>query len=69
VFVDKIYGRNFSPSDSADRRFIDFVECLNTSLIDAGLVKPTAMFATFSKEAVSCRYSKWTPQFSVRKCA
>ena len=62
IFIDRIYGRNFSPTDPADRRFIDYVENLNTSLIDAGVVKPTAMFATLSKVPGACSYSKWAPE-------
>jgi len=66
VFIDRIYGRNFSPADSGDRRFIDYVEKLNTKLIDLGIVKPTAMFATLSKERDACRYSRWSPEFCLR---
>jgi SAM-dependent methyltransferase len=61
VFVDRIYGRNFSPDDPSDLRFIDYVERLNTSLIDAGVVRPTAMFATLTKDPGECRYSRWAP--------
>ncbi len=67
VFIDRIYGNNFSPNNESDRRFIDYVESLNTSLIDFGIVKPTAMFATLSKAAGESIYSKWSSQFCVRE--
>ena len=66
IFVDRIYGNNFSPDSEEDRRFIDYAERLNTSLIDAGIVKPTAMFATLCKNQVECIYSRWDPVFSLR---
>lgn len=67
VFIDRIYGRNFSPDDPADTKFIDYVDALNTSLISAGVIKPTAMFATLSTSHAPCIYSKWSPEFSLRK--
>ncbi|MCB1820275.1 MAG: methyltransferase domain-containing protein, partial [Candidatus Competibacteraceae bacterium] len=66
VFIDRIYGNNFSPDCEEDRRFIDYVEKLNTTLIDMGIVKPTAMFATLCKNHMECKYSRWHPQFCLR---
>lgn len=67
IFIDRIYGKNFSPVNPSDQRFIDLVENLNTSLIDSGRVKPTAMLATLTKFPCTCNYSKWLPQFSLRE--
>lgn len=66
IFIDRIYGNNFSPDNDADKKFIDYVEALNTSLIDSKVITPTAMFATLSKQSGDCRYSKWSPQSSLR---
>jgi SAM-dependent methyltransferase len=67
IFIDRIYGNNFSPENDADRKFIDYVEGLNTLLIDARLITPTAMFATLSKRSGGCRFSRWSPQSALRR--
>ncbi|OFY85780.1 MAG: hypothetical protein A3F72_21640 [Bacteroidetes bacterium RIFCSPLOWO2_12_FULL_35_15] len=70
VFTDRIYGHNYSVNNKWDVAFIDFVENLNTQLIDAGTVKPTAMFGTLVKKTKNnkeCVYSRWNPEFSVRQ--
>lgn len=67
IFIDRIYGNNFSPNDDFDVKFIDLVESVNTHLINHGIVKPTAMFATLKKSPTTCSYSKWSPEFCLRK--
>jgi 2-polyprenyl-3-methyl-5-hydroxy-6-metoxy-1,4-benzoquinol methylase len=70
VFTDRIYGHNFSPENPLDVSFIDFVENLNTHLIDAGTIKPTAMFGTLVKKGNSgrlCKFSRWSPEFCLRE--
>jgi len=66
VFVDRAYGQNFSPEDDADRRLIDYLDALNSHLIDTGIVKPTMMFATVKAHRCDCDYDRWTPHFSLR---
>ena len=49
--------------------FIDYLEELNTVLIDAAYLKPTIMFAVMTKvkqnDRVQC-YHHWTPEFCIR---
>ena len=66
IFIDRAYGGNFSPDSEDDCRFIDYVEALNTHLIDVGVVKPTAMFATLVKYPCECHYDRWAPDFCIR---
>ncbi|MDB5358837.1 MAG: protein of unknown function, putative Methyltransferase [Rhodospirillales bacterium] len=67
IFVDRAYGKNFSPDDAADRRLIDYLEQLNAHLIDIGVIKPTMMLACLRPEPVDCLYDRWSPEFSVRR--
>ncbi|OFX42845.1 MAG: hypothetical protein A2046_03745 [Bacteroidetes bacterium GWA2_30_7] len=70
IFIDRIYGHNYSINNEWDISFIDLVENINSNLIDSGIVKPTAMFATLVKKHSNnkpCIYSKWSPEFSLRK--
>lgn len=66
-FVDRIYGHNFSADSDDDRRFIDLVENINNTLIDCGVVKPTAMFAVLDKFSTDCLYDRWSPEFCLRQ--
>ena len=68
VFVDRTFGPNFSVDDPDDVAFIDFLELLNMRLIDAGVIKPTQMFAVMAKRGVAVTLCDrdWTPEFSVR---
>ena len=68
VFVERTFGPNFSPNRREDTAFIDFLEELNTTLINASRLKPTQMFAVMTKQAVTepvCDRG-WTPEFCIR---
>jgi SAM-dependent methyltransferase len=67
VFIDRAYGPNFSPDDEDDCRLIDYLDSLNTHLIDMGIIKPTMMIATLQHSGNNCLFEKWSPSFSVRK--
>jgi hypothetical protein len=69
IFTDRSFGHNFDPNKSRDRAFIDFVNFLNDTLIDDGVVKPTTMFAVLGAEPVAetRQWRHWSPQFSLRK--
>lgn len=56
VFVDRMYGPNFSVDNPQDVAFIDLLEQLNQDLTLAGIIKPTMMFATVRRHAVESRY-------------
>jgi SAM-dependent methyltransferase len=68
IFTDRSFGHNFDPNDSNDLAFIDFIQFLNTRLIDSGVIKPTVMFAVMKKgwEGVPDVYRHWTPDFCTR---
>ncbi len=68
VFVERTFGPNFSVDDPRDTAFIDFLEGLNTLLVDAGQLKPTQMFAVLAKHSSGPTLCDrgWTPQFCVR---
>lgn len=67
VFVERTFGPNFSVDNPRDTAFIDYMEELNTIFINAGILKPTQMFAVMSKRTgkVICDRG-WTPEFCVR---
>jgi len=50
VFVERGIGPNFDPANPADRDFIDGLAVANDALIDAGIIKPTMMFADMVKK-------------------
>ena len=69
IFVERGYGHNFDRESPADLAFIDFVQQLNTTLIDHGEVKPTMLFAAMRKTpgpAPVRVHRHWTPEFCVR---
>ncbi|OJY75899.1 MULTISPECIES: class I SAM-dependent methyltransferase [unclassified Rhizobium] len=66
IFVDRMYGPNFSPDDSKDLALIDLLEDLNTDLIKAGVIKPTIMFATLRPHEVACEFDLISPDRAVR---
>jgi len=67
VFVDRIYGQNLDPAEARDAAFIDYLEGLNVALINAGVIKPTMMFATLTVDGDEpCTYDWWDPNFCVR---
>lgn len=66
-FVDRGYGRNLDADRSEDRAFIDFVEKLNQTLLEAGRIKPTSMVAVMRRSGGTGRvYGGVTPQQAVR---
>ena len=67
IFTDRTYGHNFNVDSEFDTSFIDYVERLNTELIDRGIVKPTIMIGTLSITPVECTFDRWSPQFSMRR--
>lgn len=69
VFVDRTFGPNLSIDEPKDVAFIDFLEELNTTLVNAGQIKPTQMFAVMGKHAnveTVCDRG-WTPQYCLRQ--
>jgi SAM-dependent methyltransferase len=66
VFIDRAYGGNFSPDSADDCRLIDYIERLNTHLIDIGIIKPTMMIASLKKQKSTCCYDRWPPEYSIR---
>jgi hypothetical protein len=67
VFIDRAYGPNFSPDEEDDCRLIDYLDSLNTHLIDMGIIEPTMMIATLQHSGNNCLFENWSPSFSVRK--
>lgn len=68
VFIDRAFGHNLDPKSESDRAFVDFVSYLNDTLIDAGVIKPTAVFAVMTCDAVAQtrQWRTWSPGFCVR---
>jgi len=68
-FVERGYGHNLDAENPKDRAFVDFLENLNTLLIDVGHLKPTMMMATMiaGETAQTAQFRHWSPQFCVRK--
>ncbi|WP_196137736.1 trans-aconitate 2-methyltransferase [Aliikangiella sp. G2MR2-5] len=67
-FISRGYGANYDTSNSKDLAFIDFLEFLNSVLLDLGYLKPTKMAAILTKHDVSktkC-YKNLTPEFCIR---
>jgi 2-polyprenyl-3-methyl-5-hydroxy-6-metoxy-1,4-benzoquinol methylase len=70
LFIERGFGHNLSVEDSHDTGFIDFLEDLNTLLIDLGYLKPTMIRAAMMRSRsnaspVRC-YRHWTPEFCAR---
>jgi 2-polyprenyl-3-methyl-5-hydroxy-6-metoxy-1,4-benzoquinol methylase len=70
IFIERGFGHNLSVDDPHDTGFIDFMEDLNTLLIDLGYLKPTmiraAMMRFRSNAPPSRCHRHWTPEFSAR---
>ena len=68
LFVDRGYGGNFDPEDEKDLALIDFIEELNSLMLQFGIIKPTVMFAVMTPARIGeCRYfGNLSPTFSVR---
>ncbi|PYJ37013.1 MAG: class I SAM-dependent methyltransferase, partial [Verrucomicrobia bacterium] len=70
IFIERGFGHNLSIDDPHDTGFIDFLEQLNSLLIDLGYLKPTMMYAAMTRRRpdappAKC-YRHWTPEFCVR---
>ena len=68
-FVERGYGLNFSADNPADRDFIDRLARRNDELLDAGVIKPTLMFADMMRKgAVETTriVGNRSPEFCVR---
>lgn len=69
IFVERGYGHNLLKEKKGDLELIDFLELLNTILVDSGFLKPTVMCAVMRPGPpaadLDC-WGKWTPQFCVR---
>ena len=70
IFIERGFGHNLSVDDPHDTGFIDFLEVLNTLLIDLGYLKPTMIRAAMMRSRpnappVRC-YRHWTPEFCAR---
>jgi len=70
IFIERGFGHNLSVDDPHDTGFIDFLEDLNTLLIDLGYLKPTMIRAAMMRSRsnappVRC-HRHWTPEFCAR---
>lgn len=67
VFIERCFGHNFSPDNTKDKAFVDFLEFLNRLLIDLGHIKPTMMFGVMTKRGSdTICYKEWTPEYCIR---
>jgi len=69
IFIERGFGHNLSVDNRHDTGFIDFLEQLNSLLIDLGHLKPTMMYAAMRRgpNALPTRcYRHWTPEFCAR---
>jgi SAM-dependent methyltransferase len=55
-FMDRVYGANFDLGTPSDLRFVDQLGVLDDVLIDAGVLTPTHLVATFRTEPAPLRY-------------
>jgi SAM-dependent methyltransferase len=70
IFIERGFGHNLSIYNPRDTGFIDFLEQLNTLLVDLGYLKPTMTYAVMTRKKqnpppVRC-YRHWTPEFCRR---
>ncbi len=69
IFVDRCFGHNYDSTNDWDRAFIDRVQAADQSAINAGIVKPTHMYAALTvrppKELFV--HGHLTPEFCVRR--
>jgi hypothetical protein len=70
IFIERGFGHNLNVDNPHDTGFIDFLECLNSLLIDLGYLKPTMIYGAMTRRKQhapppSC-YRHWTPEFCVR---
>ncbi|HEU0077462.1 MAG TPA: methyltransferase domain-containing protein [Longimicrobiaceae bacterium] len=55
-FVDRVYGANFDLADEEHRAFVEHLGQLDDARVDAGVVSPTHLLATFRTTPVRVRY-------------
>lgn len=67
IFLDRMYGGNFDTEGEFDIAFIDALEDVNSILLMAGVIKPTAMFATMRKQARSEIFWPTKAQEAIRR--
>jgi len=70
IFIDRGFGHNLNVDNPHDTGFIDFLEYLNSLLIDLGYLKPTMIYGVMTQgnqHAPPPRcYRHWTPEFCIR---
>jgi hypothetical protein len=69
IFIDRSYGPNYDVNSPTDTQFIDFVEGLNSDLINLGFIKPTMLYAAMAKKSAGIKprtIGNLTPEFCVR---
>ncbi len=70
IFVDRKFGHNFDINTQEDKALIDQIAFMNTTLIEAGIIKPTMMLAWFRKSNVFVESAKihgnWSQEFCTR---
>ena len=70
IFIERGFGHNLDVDNPHDTGFIDFLEQLNSLLIDLGYLKPTMMYGAMTRrkeDAPPARcYRHWTPEFCIR---
>jgi SAM-dependent methyltransferase len=70
IFIERGFGHNLSVDDPHDTGFIDFLEELNSLLIDLGYLKPTMMYAAMMRRKQNAPpprcHRHWTPEFCAR---
>ena len=70
IFIERGFGHNLNIYDPHDTGFIDFLEQLNSLLIDLGYLKPTMIYGIMTRrrpDAPQPRcYRHWTPEFCAR---
>ena len=70
IFIDRGFGHNLNVDNPHDTGFIDFLEYLNSLLIDFGYLKPTMIYGVMTLRnqhapPPNC-YRHWTPEFCIR---
>jgi SAM-dependent methyltransferase len=73
IFIERGFGHNLNVDDPHDTGFIDFLEQLNSLLIDLGYLKPTMMWGVMTRRKQDAPpprcYRHWTPEFCIRAAA
>jgi SAM-dependent methyltransferase len=70
IFIERAFGLNLNIYNPHDTGFIDFLEQLNSLLIDLGYLKPTMMYGAMRRRKADASpprcYRHWTPSFCIR---